>query len=209
MRLSRSESKQQTRERLLETARETFLARGYHATTLDHIADAAGLTKGAVYSNFGSKDDLFLAVYAAQVDARVQEIEAAGRRGGLAEGARANARRITARHQRQPEWHALLLEFTTYAIRNPEIRRRVAKEHRRIVAAVARSLEEASERTGVTLALPARILALMLTAIGSGIRIERDLDPDDTPTDLMETAMELLTRAAARKRARLVKGAAR
>ncbi|HET8623126.1 MAG TPA: TetR family transcriptional regulator C-terminal domain-containing protein, partial [Gemmatimonadales bacterium] len=100
-------------------------------------------------------------------------------------------------------------EFTTYAIRHPEIRRRVAKEHRRIVAAVARSLEEASERTGATLALPARNLALMLTAIGSGVRIERDLDPDDTPTDLMETAMELLIRAAARKRARLVKGAAR
>ncbi|MGH7630842.1 MAG: TetR/AcrR family transcriptional regulator [Gemmatimonadales bacterium] len=197
MRLTRPKRKQQTRERLLETALEIFLQRGYYATTLDDIADAADLTKGAVYSNFSSKDDLFLAVYARRVDERIREVEAAGRRATLAEGARANARRIAARHARGPEWHALLLEFTTYAVRHPELRRRVAREHRRLVDAIAESIEAAVAREGVVLSVPSRTLALAASAIGSGVRMERDIDPDDTPGDLMETAMELLFRAVA------------
>ena len=51
-----------TRARLLETAEAMFLAGGYAETSLDAIAHAAGYTTGAVYSNFGGKADLFLAV---------------------------------------------------------------------------------------------------------------------------------------------------
>src|SRR5438477_410803 len=68
-RLTRDQRKAQTRERLLATATEILLHRGFHAATLEQIALEAGLTKGAVYSNFASKADLFLAV----VDARAQE----------------------------------------------------------------------------------------------------------------------------------------
>jgi AcrR family transcriptional regulator len=210
MKLTRPERKQQTRERLLDTAREIFLARGYAATTLDDIADAADLTKGAVYSNFSSKDDLFLAVYASRVDERIRDVEAAGRRATLLEGARANARRLTARHAQEPEWHALLLEFTTYAVRHPELRRRVAQEHRRLIDAITASIEASAAREGITLPLPARTLALAASALAGGVRIERGIDPDDTPSNLMETAMELLFRAAASEaRGRQVKGGKR
>ena len=51
-----------TRARLLETAEKIFLSRGYAETSVDAIAHAAGYTTGAVYSNFGGKADLFLAV---------------------------------------------------------------------------------------------------------------------------------------------------
>src|SRR4029453_8495614 len=61
-RLTRSERKERTRTDLIAAARRVFLRRGFHAASLDEIAEEAGFTKGAVYSNFESKDDLFLAV---------------------------------------------------------------------------------------------------------------------------------------------------
>src|SRR5918911_418249 len=61
VRLTRAEATAQTREQLLEAAERVFLERGFHAASLDAVAEEAGLTKGAVYSRFDSKADLFLA----------------------------------------------------------------------------------------------------------------------------------------------------
>jgi len=61
-RLTREEGKQQTKERLLEAALEVFSRYGYEGASVDRIADHAGYTKGAFYSNFPSKDEILLAV---------------------------------------------------------------------------------------------------------------------------------------------------
>ena len=61
-RLTRDERRAQTRERLLDAAAEVFNRLGYHGASLEAVADAAGYTKGAVYSNFASKSELFLAL---------------------------------------------------------------------------------------------------------------------------------------------------
>src|SRR5256885_16749950 len=61
-----------TREHLLAAAAEVFAERGFHGATLDQIADAAGFSKGAVYSNFSSKDELFLALIKEQGAAMVR-----------------------------------------------------------------------------------------------------------------------------------------
>lgn len=61
-RLTRDESKAKTRHELLRAANRLFLRNGYVATSLANIAEEAALTKGAVYSNFESKEDLFLAL---------------------------------------------------------------------------------------------------------------------------------------------------
>ena len=62
-RLTRVERRERTREELIAAADDLFTARGFHATSVDEIALEAGYTKGAVYSNFESKEDLFFAVY--------------------------------------------------------------------------------------------------------------------------------------------------
>src|SRR5699024_9637771 len=59
--LSRRDGQQQTREALIFAARAVFSDEGYHAATLERIAREAGFSKGAVYSNFAAKSDLFLA----------------------------------------------------------------------------------------------------------------------------------------------------
>lgn len=65
-RLSREESREVTRAKLLAAARALFAQNGYGMTSVDRIAEAAGFSKGAVYSNFNGKDDLFLEVLAEQ-----------------------------------------------------------------------------------------------------------------------------------------------
>ena len=52
-----------TRRHLLDAAATVFARQGFHGASLDDVAAVAGFTKGAVYSNFASKDDLFLAVF--------------------------------------------------------------------------------------------------------------------------------------------------
>ena len=54
--------RQQTRDYLLQAAAQVFAERGFHGASLDEVAAAAGFTKGAVYSNFKNKEDLFLAL---------------------------------------------------------------------------------------------------------------------------------------------------
>jgi len=61
-RLTRDERRAQTRERLLDAAAEVFNRLGYHGASLEAVAEAAGYTKGAVYSNFASKAELFVAL---------------------------------------------------------------------------------------------------------------------------------------------------
>ena len=58
----RAERKERTKVELIDAARSVFLRRGFHGASLDEIAEEAGYTKGAVYSNFDGKDDLFLAI---------------------------------------------------------------------------------------------------------------------------------------------------
>jgi AcrR family transcriptional regulator len=62
-RMTREASKAQTRERLISEAQRLFRERGYFATSLDQIALAADVTKGAIYGHFSSKEDLLLSVY--------------------------------------------------------------------------------------------------------------------------------------------------
>ena len=60
--LTAERRRQQTREYLLHAAAQVFAERGFHEATIDEVASAAGFTKGAVYSNFKNKEDLFLAL---------------------------------------------------------------------------------------------------------------------------------------------------
>src|ERR687891_2796683 len=61
-RMTRAESQAQTRAQLVATAKRMFFEDGYNPTSLEKVADAAGYSKGAVYSNFRNKDELCTAV---------------------------------------------------------------------------------------------------------------------------------------------------
>src|ERR1700723_463386 len=61
-------TREQTRAQIVEAAATVFEQRGIGAATIDAIVAAAGLTRGAFYSNFDSKDDLIVAILADHVE---------------------------------------------------------------------------------------------------------------------------------------------
>jgi AcrR family transcriptional regulator len=177
-RLSRAEQNDRNRALLLSAALRVFLSRGYHAATLEQIADEAGFSKGAVYSRFESKADMFLALLTDRIAARaaenaaaVAELASSGTVAGLIELAW-QAERAT------PGWRLLVTEFRVLAARDPALSRRYAAAHATTVNGVASLLSAMVERDGVSLAVPARQVAELFLALETGIALEQLASPD-------------------------------
>jgi AcrR family transcriptional regulator len=175
--------KDEVRTRVLEAAGQVFGERGFAAASLDQVAAAAGFTKGAVYSNFGSKDELFLALMAAEVARRVDAVEAALRDTADLPGALAAVGAELSR--REPGWQLLFLEFWQRAVRDADVRRAFVASRRdlraRVADVVARFLAEHPVRTG----WDAESLTVVLLALANGLAVEALPDPDAVPDDLL------------------------
>jgi len=192
-RMSRAQKKELTTSQLLETAREVFLERGYHRSTLDDIADAAGFTKGAVYARFKSKDELFFALYDEWVDQRIVDLERYNTPPKTFEELlRSDARRLMALRNAHADWYLLLLEFWTYAARDERLRQELAAHHERFVRELAKAIEASVKALGATLKRPAMYLARAGSAMSFGVTLERLLDPQSVPETLMESMLLLL-----------------
>ncbi len=61
-RLTRQESKEVTRKRLIEAAERLFIRKGFNNASVEEISEMAGYSRGAFYSNFDDKEQIFLAV---------------------------------------------------------------------------------------------------------------------------------------------------
>jgi AcrR family transcriptional regulator len=176
-RLTRAERREQTRDDLIAAADRLFVEGGFHATSLDQIAAAAGYTKGAVYSNFASKEDLFFAVYerrAAAAEAQMAEIF----RGDAGAGLNRISVETSGRINRDDGWLAAFFEFWAHVIRRPELRGRFAEIHRRVQVPVARALERVAAERGVELPEEALRLAVASGAMQIGLALERLTQPD-------------------------------
>ena len=184
-RLSRAERTALTRGEILEAAERRFYRDGYHATTLEAIAEDAGYTKGAVYSAFASKADLFLTLVDAVIEERLDEIGAlfASHPLGLERLTTLAERPIEERTQR---WALLLIEFWVHAAREPDLLERFAARYRRVRDGLAALAVE------TTTPLGAEAWALVTVALVNGIALERAIDPDGVPEDLMARTQRLL-----------------
>ncbi|MGZ4201393.1 MAG: TetR/AcrR family transcriptional regulator [Thermoleophilaceae bacterium] len=178
VRLSRAERTERNRSLVLDAARRVFMERGYHAATLEQIAEAAGFSKGVVYSQFESKADLFLALLDASIERRAREnaqvVE--GLAGG--EGLAAMLEHVSRFQRAEPTWALLVLEFRVHAARNPDLNRRYAAAHRRTLAALSELLEGLYERAAEEPPFPPRRMAEIVLAVGAGTQLEQAADPD-------------------------------
>lgn len=187
MRLTHAERKAQTRGELLLSARKVFLERGFHVATLDVIASEAGYSKGAVYSNFESKEALFLAILDEHFQQRLSVFErATSAAQSVEQGMRLAARGIAAADGAEPHWAALLLEFWAHASRDEALRQKVAASREQYIAAIARALERLVAGHDVTFAIPARELVRGGVALVRGMSLERRLQPGSIPDELFE-----------------------
>lgn len=196
-RLTREEKKAQTRERLLEAAATVFARRGFAAASLDEVAEEAGLTKGAVYSNFANKEDLVLAVLDDRLGRRMTDIPAQlDFSADFAEQADKASRLFMATSQEEQWLLVLGLDFAAHAARNAEFRERYAARHRENLRAIAGLIRQASNERHVSLPLPPEEMAIVFNALGMGLALEQLHDPTAVPDDLFGRVITLLYAAA-------------
>jgi AcrR family transcriptional regulator len=200
-RMTREQSKAQTRERLLAAARSVFASSGFHGASVEEIASAAGFSTGALYSNFDGKEDLFLELMEREIAEHAREISAAVRdRASVAERAAGGARQWMAMIEREPELLLLFMEFWAYGVRDPGMRPRVAERFAQTRAVLTELIVEGIREFGLELELPAEQLAVAIDALADGIARQKLADPQAVPDELMGRVLSLLfagvTRAA-------------
>jgi AcrR family transcriptional regulator len=197
-RLTRAEKSAQTRAQLMASARQLFLRRGFHAASLELVAEEAGFTIGAVYSRFGSKADLFLAILDEHIDRIVAGVaKVAGTDQPLGAHAELLAGRRMDLLEREREWFPLVLEFWSHAARDERLRREFAGRHERLVGAYAGLIEADYARLGLPLPLAPEVLARAVVAMGNGVALERLADPGRVPEGLLSTMAVAFLRGVA------------
>lgn len=189
-------TRSETRRRVLDAAFAVFGESGIVASSLSDVAAAAGLTKGAVYSNFAGKDDLVLALMEEHVMHRLEAGLAGFAEADDARHAWANVGAVLVRELRSDAaWHRLLAEYFAMSHRDQKLREALRHRRREARDAVARALTRFADGLGFELPLPAEQLAVVLFALSNGFAVEAGIDPDAVPDELFG---EVLTLIAAR-----------
>ncbi len=169
---------------------EVFARKGLTGAALEDIADAAGFTRGAIYSQFGAKEKLFLAVVDRQ---RQRFLE------GFAEVMMSFHRLDDvdvdefADRWRQlssgPDRAALGYELTLFLLRNPDARERVADQRLEIVRALGEFISKNVARIGGALNIEAETLARVILAVNDGITLDSHLDGQDLYRPYLQLVM--------------------
>lgn len=178
-RLPRAERAAQTREELLAAAKRVFARRGYAGASIADIAEEAGYSHGAVYSNFESKQDLFFALFAESTEDRVAVIKAffAAAGGTFAERVKALADESTRQVHIDPDRFLLNLEFSIVAARDPGLRAKFADRIVAIPKAVAEIIAAEQREGRIRPDVDPMELAIGLHALSVGLGMDHWIVP--------------------------------
>ena len=184
------------RMRLIEAAATVFAQKGYDGASLEEVAETAGFSKGAVYSNFSGKEELFLALLTQRVEARLTAIEDALSRddGGHGDAVERAADAMASLLERDPQWHVLFLEFWLFAMRHPAAHRQLAEHRKHARAAVAALIAREDPRLGEEATIPSAAAPAVLLALSNGLAIEHLIDPSEVPVAWFRDALKRLMR---------------
>ncbi len=181
-RLSRAERRIDTRERLLASALVVFAREGFGGASLEEIADEAGFSTGAVYSAFGSKQELFFALLDRCLEQEKRDIrEILGQNESLEAVVAAIGRWKPGPLESEEQWRVLATEFWLHAVRDPKTRALLAERQRRQRAATAAQLEGTYEEQGRRLPVEAGLLADAVIGLQIGMAMRAIVDPEAVP----------------------------
>ena len=198
-RMTREQSRAHTRDRLLAAARSVFARSGFHGASVEEIASEAGFSTGALYSNFGGKEDLFLVLMEREIAEHAREIADAVRtQASVAERATGGARRWMTMIEREPELLLLFMEFWAYGVRDPQVRPKVAARFAQMRQVLTQLIADGVREFDLELAIPAEQLAIAIDALADGIARQKLADPDAVPDELMGRVLSLLFSAVTR-----------
>ena len=189
IRLTREQSRDQTRERLLDAAQAMFMKKGFVGASVEDIALAAGYTRGAFYSNFSGKSELFVELLRRDHEAMQADLRAIFDAEATREQMEA---RVLAYYSRLPQDNKAFLlwvEAKLLAARDARFRVRFnafMKEKRERLAAY---IEEFSARVGTPMPADPELLAIGLLGLCDGVQFLATADPQHVTPPVVEAVL--------------------
>ena len=199
--ITRREKQARTRAKLMSSAGRLFCRNGLEQTSVDEIAQQAGYTKGAFYSNFKTKEELFLAMLDERFGEKIAQIESALRTDEAPdEAARHAGENVMRLMASDPEWEKIFLEFVSYASRNDEFREELLTRCRAMEAQLEDVYGHWIEEMGIEMPLPLTDATRIVSLMSYGFMLGRELDPnlDEALYGTMLAAFTLGVREMAR-----------
>jgi len=192
-RLSRDERRAQTRERLLDAAADVFNRLGYHGASLEAVAEAAGYTKGAVYSNFASKAELFVALAERRgVSADLEGTTRAFLAMPIGDFVDGMGEMLRSQAARDEAWDVLTIELWLAAMRDPSLRSIVAHDYHEMREELGPIIERKLAEEGIVTPFSGAELGSLVSALGSGLILQYYLEPGAVDPELLSRALRRL-----------------
>lgn len=188
---TQEERRAETRGLLIDAAADLFAHKGFHATSAEAVAAAAGRTTGALYDHFGGKDGLLVALLERWVEQTIVDVtesmEAAtdldGRLGALWAGI------IHRDTEFGDAWLLLEIELWLHAVREAELGVVGAERFATMRDGLAGGLAEWSSEYGFELPGPAIDTAALIIGLLLGAAFQYRLDPSAVPRSLVVSGL--------------------
>jgi AcrR family transcriptional regulator len=193
-RLTRVQQQAVTRERLLAAAEQVFDRHGYGGASIDLITAEAGYSKGAIYSNFESKEALFLELLRRYMDRDMAELEHIVRLDPQKLSAAVTGW-LKAMHAER-DCPLLVTELQLHARRSPAFAKRYYALQERQTHTLARILARYFKAASVPLPMDALELASCMTALANGLSLQRPRRKPGAPSPtgrIISSMLKLLT----------------
>ena len=192
-----------TRRDLVKAARVIFARDGFEHASIEDIAELAGKTRGAFYSNFHDKEDVFFAIFEEDLARSHQEISPRLSQATTTEQRAAALVDHFAQLIRDRERSLLSLEFKLYAIRHPSKRKRLSEIHAAMcVRCCMEEVEQLLPELQNATLVEKRHYAADLGAALDGLALNWIFSPDSLHEEQVRRALELSVGEAMRPRSR-------
>ncbi|KAA0022656.1 TetR/AcrR family transcriptional regulator [Antrihabitans cavernicola] len=177
VRLTRPESQARTHADLVATARDLFLTDGFANTSLERVAETAGYSKGAVYSNFANKNQLCLEALELIRTTKIGEVAGLLGTSETLDGRLSAFQEWAEKTLGDVGWTMLEFEFMVASRDDPDMRASLVASLSTVRGVVATMLTSLADSLDLTLPLPADDAASSLLSLGIGLGIQRAVDP--------------------------------
>ena len=176
-RLSREEKKEETRRALIESAARCFARVGFEAAAIDTIAEEAGFSRGAFYSNFSSKDEVFIILLQEHLNAELTTLESALKAIKTPQEFVEKTQHRYRNLGRDTDWCLLFSEFQLYVMRDGREAATFKKLFDDYRVRLGAMIKECCDRIGLKLRITPYEFAVSQLSIAHGLSLQRVSNP--------------------------------
>jgi AcrR family transcriptional regulator len=185
------ETQQARREHILAAAERCFIEKGFHPATMADICREAGVSPGALYTYFASKEDLITGLCKREKDRFTSELARITETVDIMTALQSLAEQYCCN---EPiEKVRLHMEIAAEAGRSETIGRTVREMDRMVCEGLASLLEREKERGRIAPELPAETIVRAMCALGDGLFLKRAADPHFDPRPIIPVMMTMIS----------------